>query len=171
MKTIQIDLFDKQSVKNAIKEIQEVKADWKRKANICSEMIAAMLADQIQANLDTIPFTDDLIDVKTHEEQRKSTPMSAMAYGNKVIVRGEEVAFVEFGAGVYHNGAGGKNPLSNAVQFDTLPGGYGKGQGIYKYWFVAHNLISRGTPAYMPIEKAIETIRPQIPTLVRQVFV
>ena len=171
MKTITIDLFNKDSVNKAIAEIEAVKSEWERKAKVCSEMIAAMLADQIEANLDAIPYTDDMVDIKAHTPIPKNSPFGVYAYGNKVIVRGEEVAFVEFGAGVYHNGEGGKNPLSEAVQFDTLPGGYGKGQGIYKYWFVAHNLISRGTPAYMPIHNAIEAIKPLIPTAVRQVFV
>lgn len=137
-------------------------------------MIAAMLADQIQANLDAIPYTDDLIDVKNHQFESMTTDWSiltASAHGNKVYIDGAEVAFIEFGAGIYHNAAGQSNPLSQAVQFDTSIGSYGKGQGNRNYWFVAHNLISRGTPEYMPIYRAILAIQPEIPTVIRQVFV
>jgi len=173
MKTVHIDLFDKDSVKNAIAEIEAVKAEWARKANLCAETIAAVLADQIDANLKAIPYTDDLINLKTHQVERRTPHTSIMvasAQGNRVYVDGMEVVFVEFGAGVYHNESV-NNPLSEAVQFETDIGSYGKGQGLQPYWFVAHNLISRGTPAYMPIYRAIIAIKPEIPTLVRQVFV
>ena len=170
MKTIRIDLSSRSSVNNAISELNNVKKEWQRKTNLCSEMIAAALADEIQKNLDAIPFTDDVKDVKTHQQVYRNTTASAYAVGNRVYIKGREIAFIEFGAGIYHN-AGTDNPLSDAVSFDTAIGSYGKGKGNNKYWFIAHNLISCGTPAYMPIYNAIEAIKPQIPTLVRQVFV
>lgn len=174
MKTIRIDVTNRESIRHAIADLESVKKEWQRKANVCCEMIAAMLADQITANLQAIPYTDDLIDVKNHQPVPRlttSSPMAASAHGNKVYIDGAEVAFIEFGAGIYHNGAGQSNPLSQAVQFDTAIGSYGKGQGNRNYWFVAHNLISRGTPAYMPIYRAILAIQPEIPTMIRQVFV
>ena len=65
MKTIRIDAFDKKSVEKAISDLKAVKKEWKRKANLCSEMIAAVLADEIQKNLEAIYMTDDLKDVYT----------------------------------------------------------------------------------------------------------
>ena len=172
MKTIHIDISSRSSVTNAIAELNYVKKEWQRKADLCSEMIAAALADEIQKNLDDIPFTDDMKDVKTHTELPLRSELSAVAVGNQVIVSSAEgeIAFVEFGAGIYHN-AGTNNPLSDNVGFKTYIGSFGKGQGNKKYWFVRHNVISCGTPAYMPIYNALETIKPMIPTLVRQVFV
>lgn len=170
MKTIHIDAFDPKSVNAAIAELKAVKKEWKRKANVCSEMIATALADEINKNLDAIPFTDDIKDIKTHQPVPRNSFASAYAQGNRVYINGQEIAFIEFGAGIYHN-QGVNNPLSEAVQFETGIGSYGKGNGNKKYWFIAHNLISCGTPAYMPIYEAIETIKPMIPTLVRQVFV
>lgn len=171
MRTIKIHLDSAMSVKAAIWELQTIKEDWQRRTNLCSEMIAAALADEIQKNLDAIPYTDDIKDVKEHTVIPKRTDLTATAVGNRIIISGEEVAFVEFGSGAYYNGTGSKNPLSDAVSFDTAIGSYGKGNGNKKYWFIAHNRISCGTPAYMPIYNAIEAIKPQIPTLVRQVFV
>lgn len=170
MKTLHIDVSDRNSVKSAIAELQSVKKEWQRKANLCCETVAAMLADMISENISEIPFSDDLKDIETHQAIPGFPMIAAYAKGNSVFIQGEEVAFVEFGAGIYHN-AGRSNPLSEKVQFDTAIGSYGKGQGNQKYWFVAHNLISCGTPAYMPIYNAIEAIKPMIPTIVRQVFV
>jgi hypothetical protein len=170
VKTIHIEAFDKKSVEQAIKELNSLKAEWQRKANLCAETIAAMLADEIQKNLDPIPMTDDLIDIKTHTPVPRNTYAYSYAQGNRVYIKGQEIAFIEFGAGIYHNSST-NNPLSDAVSFNTTIGSYGKGQGVKPYWFVAHNLISHGTPAYMPIQHAIEAVTPQIPTIVRQIFV
>ena len=169
MKTIRIDIADKSSVENAIKELEAVKREWQRKANLCAETIAAVLADKIEENLSAIPYSDDLINLETHTETPVFPITGVAAQGNRVIVKGQEIAFIEFGAGIYHAGTG--NPLSDSVQFPTEIGSYGKGHGLQPYWFVAHNLISRGTPAYMPIWLAIQDIKQEVPTIVRQVFV
>ena len=172
MKTIQIDVTNKQSIERAIAELRSVKSEWQRKANLCCETIAAKLADMISDNLAAIPFSDDIKDIKTHEAIPRIPIYASYATGNTVIVEenGGEIAFIEFGAGIYHN-QGRSNPLSEKVSFDTAPGSYGLGHGNEKYWFVAHNLISCGTPAYMPIYNAIEQIKYEIPTIVRSIFV
>lgn len=169
MKTIRIDIADKTSVENAIKELRTVKAEWQRKVNLCCETVAAMLADKISENLLAIPYSDDVYDVGTQSPKPTFPILGVEARGNRVYIAGEEIVFVEFGAGVYHNN-GRTNPLGEAVQFDTAPGSYGA-NGLKEYWFFAHNLKSYGTPAYMPIYNAIQAIKPEIPTIVRQVFV
>lgn len=173
MKTIHIDVGDAKSIRDAIADLKEARAEWLRKANLLCETVAAMLADMIAENLSQIPFSDDLKDISTHQATPRIPIYASYAKGNSVIVEenGGEIAFIEFGAGIYHNSSGRNNPLAEKVSFDTGIGSYGKGQGNNKYWFVAHNLISCGTPAYMPIYNAIEAIKPQIPTIARQVFV
>ena len=171
MKTITIDISDRNSVDKAIAELKSVKSEWIRKANLCCETIAAMLADKIEENLSQVPFSDDLIDVGSHQATPGIPIYGVEARGNTVFVEDKEIAFIEFGAGVYYNGDGVENPLSSQVSFSTAIGSFGNGNGNKPYWFVAHNLISRGTPAYAPIYKAIMEITPQVPTIVRQVFV
>ena len=170
MKTIEIDLFDTKSVDKAITELKDIRQEWQRKTKLCSEMIAAAIADEIQKNMDAIPYTDDVINVKTHQPEPRRSALSAYSTGNRVHIGGQEVVFVEFGAGIAHNEAA-HNGLAQRVGFETAIGSYGKGQGNKPYWFIAHNLISKGTPMYAPIVHAIEVIEPQIPTMVRQVFV
>ena len=170
MKTIHIEAFDKSSVDKAIEEVKAIKKEWRRKAKDAEKLIAEELANLINQNLMNVAIADDLINVKEHQQVISPPGVEARARGNTVTIYGENAVFIEFGAGIYHNG-GVDNPLSKAVQFDTSIGSYGKGHGNEPYWFVAHNLISRGTPAYMPINNAIEQIVPMIPTIVRQVFV
>lgn len=170
MKTIYIEAFDKLSVDMAIGKVKAIKKEWRRKAKEAEKLIAEELANLINQNLMNVAIADDLINVKEHQEVYTAPGVEARARGNTVTVYGENAVFIEFGAGIYHND-GVDNPLSKAVQFDTSIGSYGKGHGNEPYWFVAHNLISRGTPAYMPINNAIEQLVPMIPTIVRQVFV
>ena len=176
MKTIHIDLLDSQSIKNAVADLREVEKDWKKKANEAAKEVCREIAMQIRANLEAIPYTDDLKNTKTHEiVQKKDTlgvwDMRETKNGCMVSITGKDIVFVEFGAGYYHNSNGNTNPLGDMVSFSTEIGSYGKGQGLNKYWFVAHNLISCGTPMYMPIYRAILAVKPEIPTIVRKVFV
>lgn len=171
MKTIHIEAFDKSSVDKAIEEVKAIKKEWRRKAKEAEKLIAEELANLINQNLMNVAIADDLYNVKEHQPVISPPGVEARANGNTVTVYGERAVFIEFGAGIYYNGGGVNNPLSKAVQFKTFIGSYGKGHGNEPYWFVAHNVISRGTPAYMPINNAIEQIVPMIPTIVRQVFV
>ena len=175
MKTIHIDLFDPQSCKSAVYELREVKREWERKANEAAKEVCREIAMQIRANLEYIPYTDELKNTKTHEViQRKDNlgvwDLTETKNGCKVTIKGKDIVFVEFGAGAYYN-HGNENPLSEIVEFETDIGTYGKGQGLNKYWFVAQNLISCGTPMYMPIYRAILAVKPEVPTIVRKVFV
>lgn len=170
MKTIHIDIGDPKSVTAAIAELKDVRAEWRRKANLLCETVAAMIADQVSENLSEIDMSDDLKDISTHTATPRFPILGAEARGNQVYIGGEEIAFVEFGAGIYHNG-GHSNPLADKVQFETAIGSYGQGNGNKKYWFVAHNLISCGTPAYMPIYRAIEAVKPKIPMIAREIFI
>ena len=171
MKTISVDILDKNSVANAVAELREFKSEVSRKANLLCETIAAMIADEIDKNFSEIDMSDDLKDITTHTPTPGFPILGVEARGNQVYIAGAEIVFVEFGAGIYHNGNGQQNPLADKVSFDTEIGSFGLGNGNKKYWFVAHNLISCGTPAYMPIYKAIEAVKPQIPTIARQIFV
>ena len=175
MKTIHIDLLDKDSIKSAVSELREVKREWEKKSVDAAKEVCREIADQIRANIELIPYTDDMINVKTHEIIQKKEPMGVWDLtetnnGCKVTIRGKDIVFVEFGAGAHYN-HGNENPLSEIVPFNTEIGSFGKGQGLNDYWFVAHNLISKGTPMYMPIYRAILAVKPEIPTIVRKVFV
>lgn len=176
MKTIHINLLDSDSIKSAVAELREVRRDWEKKANLVAKEVAGQLGGLINAYCSELPYTDEFINLKTHTIEPKKDFIRAWDLrpsknGWTITVKGKDVVFVEFGAGAYHNSNGSENPLSEAVSFNTDIGSYGKGQGLNQYWFVAHNLISRGTPMYMPIYRAILAIQPEIPTIVRQVFV
>ena len=174
MKYITVDILDRNSVQNAVAELKAVKQEWERKAKQAEEAIAQELARLIEANLSAIPYSDDIVDIGTHQETPGILMYGVEVNGSSVTVKGgdnSELAFIEFGAGVYHNGGGQQNPLASEVSFDTAIGSYGNGNGLKPYWFIKHNTISRGTPAYMPIWLALVEIREKAPTIVRGIFV
>ena len=172
MKTIHIDVFDRESLESGLRELRDFRDEFQRKANLACETVAAMLADRISTNLSEIPYSDDVVDITTHTPMPTIPMYASYARGNTVVVEenGGEIAFIEFGAGVYHN-QGRTNPLSDSVSFDTSPGSFGNGNGVKPFWFFEHNKLSFGTPAYMPIYNAIEAIKPEIPTILREIFV
>ena len=171
MKTITIDIADVASVRRAEAELRAIRADWLKRLDRAANAVAEELALLIADNYGDIGYSDDIKDISTHASTPRIPMYAVYARNNVVYVQDQEVAFVEFGAGIYHNAGGTVNPLSSVVSFDTSIGSYGKGQGNNKYWFIAHNLISCGTPAYMPIAKAIEAIKLMAPTIVRRFMV
>lgn len=51
-----------------------------------------------------------------------------------VIAAGEDAVWVEFGAGVYHNGSAGSSPHPKGSELGFTIGGYGKGMGKRQTW-------------------------------------
>ena len=97
MKTIHIDLLDADSVKSAVSELREVKRDWEKKANDAAKEVCREIAEQIRANLEYIPFTDDMKNVKTHEIIQKKEPLGVWDLtetknGCTVTIRGKDQA-------------------------------------------------------------------------------
>lgn len=92
-----------------------------------------------------------------------------------LVLRGKDVAFVEFGAGVYYNGAAGRAPNPLGDQFGFVIGSYGLGKGkkpLWHYWDEesGHYKTSRGTEATMPMYKADMEIRQTFFNVAKQVF-
>lgn len=92
-----------------------------------------------------------------------------------VIAQGEDAVFVEFGAGVYHNGAVGSSPHPNGAELGMTIGSYGKGLGARKVWACGQYgdgraILTRGTPASMPMYNALKSVLNRIDSIAREVF-
>lgn len=95
--------------------------------------------------------------------------------GNGFVIEasGTAVAFIEFGAGVYHNPS---EPYPNPRPAGVVGiGAYGKGYGKRKAWGYRDDkgnlTITRGNPAAMPMWYASEEIRNSILRIAREVFI
>lgn len=109
-----------------------------------------------EGNVHSLPFTFDV---------------SVADDGRLVVAHGDEVAFIEFGAGVYYNGAVGTSPHPKAGNLTI--GSYGKGKGAQETWaYMDENgefVYTHGTIAQMPMYKALLSIAQQVPRIAKEV--
>jgi hypothetical protein len=92
--------------------------------------------------------------------------------GYAIVASGRAVAFIEFGAGVYHNGS---EPYPDPRPAGIVGiGEYGKGYGKRNTWVyrddAGEKVFTHGNPAAMPLWYASEEMRSQIETIARRVF-
>ena len=92
--------------------------------------------------------------------------------GYCILAEGRAVAFIEFGAGVYHNsGEPYPNPRPEGI---VGIGEYGKGYGKRQAWGFRDEsgelVITHGTPAAMPLWYASEEMRNAIKSKFVEVF-
>lgn len=92
-----------------------------------------------------------------------------------VIASGEEAVFIEFGAGVYYNGAAGTSPHPKGEENGFRIGEYGKGQGKRNVWALPgsthdYPILTHGTPAAMPMYHGVQEVLTIIADLAREAF-
>lgn len=92
-----------------------------------------------------------------------------------VIASGREAIFVEFGAGVYHNGSVGTSPHPKGNELGYLIGTYRENsKGRYKAWaFMGADgewKVTRGTRAQMPMYNAMKVVVNEIDKMAREIF-
>lgn len=101
-----------------------------------------------------------------------SVTLKPIENGYCIVAEGQAVAFIEFGAGVYHNpGEPYPNPRPDGI---VGIGEYGKGYGKRQAWGFRNEdgelVITRGTPAAMPMWYASEEMRNAIVSKFKEVF-
>ena len=101
-----------------------------------------------------------------------SVTLEPIADGYCIKAEGKAVAFIEFGAGVYHNpGEPYPNPRPSGI---VGIGEYGKGRGKRQAWGYPDGnggvKITHGNPAAMPMWYASEEMRKNILKIAREVF-
>lgn len=91
--------------------------------------------------------------------------------GYAVVAEGREVAFVEFGAGVFYNGAGAY--LGDRPEGIVGIGQYGNGQGNRKAWGFyrdGEKFVTRGNPPANAMYFAEIDIKRQLEQIAKEVF-
>ena len=101
-----------------------------------------------------------------------SVSLETISNGYAIVAEGHAVAFIEFGAGVYHNsGEPYPDPRPEGI---VGIGGYGKGHGKRQAWGFTNDsgelVITHGNPAAMPMWYASEEMRSKILKIAKEVF-
>ena len=179
-KVITMELTTK-GIEQAIKEIEAYKKDFIKKVDIFREKVAQEITDLAQAGFNSA-LVDDVIPSSPNGSSRTAkVTVDFTSNGNiTVIATGEnekDAIWVEFGAGVYHNGSVGGSPHPEGVKLGYTIGGYGKGRGkgsVWGYYLEPESkkglVLTHGTPATMPMYNAMKTISAKVVTIAREVF-
>ena len=159
-KVIEFGLGD---IGRAIEEVKRYKQEVLQKEKRLLEALAKIGIKEASVRFTTAMY-DGTNDV--------SVKLDEINNGYLIVAEGRAVAFIEFGAGVYHNTSEPyPNPRPHGV---GGIGEYGKGYGKRKAWgYTDENgelVITRGNPAAMPMWYASEELRNSVLKVAREVF-
>ena len=160
-----------EGIERAIREIGEYQNRVERKTEELRRRVAEMIRDEAQMGF-LYAIANDLlnepaeiggVDVTTHENGDISV----------VIATGKQAVFIEFGAGVWHNGAVGNAPNPWGADLGFTIGSYGP-KGARNVWgFRGEDgeiHLTHGVPASMPMYRAVRAITDNIAQIAREVF-
>ena len=155
--------LDKQDIDRAIKELKSYKQEFLKREKRLIEGLAEIGLREASVRFTTAMY-DGTNDVSVRLDETNN--------GYVIVAEGKAVAFIEFGAGVYHNGS---EPYPNPRPDGIVGiGEYGKGHGKRKAWgYMNENdelVITRGNPAAMPMWYASEEIKNSVLKVVKEVF-
>lgn len=152
------------SIQNAIKELEAFRDSLDDKVD---EMLKKL--GEIGVQEASIRFTTAMYDAGVKDVH---VSLEDIDGGYCILAKGKAVAFIEFGAGVYHNPS---EPYPNPRPDGIVGiGEYGKGHGKRNAWGfrdAAGQLhITRGNPAAKPMWYASEEMRKEVVRIFLEVF-
>lgn len=161
-KVIKMNLSAK-SIDQAMKELKAFRNSLESKKEQLLEELA-----NIGVREASVRFTTAMYDGVNDS----SVTLETITNGYRIVAEGKAVAFIEFGAGVYHNpGEPYPNPRPSGI---VGIGEYGKGHGKRQAWGFKDDggelVITHGNPAAMPMWYASEEMRSKILKIAREVF-
>lgn len=151
------------SIAQAIKELKAYQKSLEAKTQQLLEKLG-----EIGVKEASVRFTTAIYDGVNDS----SVTLKPIDGGYCIVAEGKAVAFIEFGAGVYHNpGEPYPNPRPDGI---VGIGEYGKGYGKRQAWGFRDEdgelVITHGTPAAMPMWYASEEMRKAIKQKFVEVF-
>ena len=169
---ITFDLSEEE-IDRAIKEVETFREDFRVKVDTYRKRIAEEIAVNASLNFGS-SIVNDVIKGGSPHNAEVQVSVSERGLVSVVVASGEDAVWCEFGAGVYHNGSvgGSPNPYGNEVGLTI--GSYGKGYGKRQAWgYYGEDgglVITRGTPATMPMYNAVQEVLSKSIAIAREVF-
>lgn len=167
MKSISIELSEK-SIEKAIAEIEAYKNSYAYKMAEFLERLAdagiAVIDQNMNTEGDSSPEHYAYVRINSFGSYSEAT----------IVLQGQDVGFIEFGAGIHYNGASGTSPHPKGQEMQLTIGSYGKGNGAKDFWWYIDETgaprYSQGTKASMPMYKAGVEIRERVFQIAKEVF-
>ena len=170
-KVISVSLSES-GIEKAIQELLAYKQEIIRKTELLRQKVAARLADEARSGFNGA-IVDDLTGKNSPRLADVNVTVDDRDNVSVVVAEGEDAVWVEFGAGVYHNGSVGSSPHPKGAELGFTIGGYGKGNGkkaIWGFYEDGELRLTHGTPARMPMSQAMNTIINDIVSIAMEVF-
>lgn len=166
------------SIRNLQKELEKYHDSLNYKCELLVKRLAEAGIPVIDENMSKAAFTVDEKGIQSGADPQHYTHVKINTFGSyaraDLIVEGKELLFIEFGAGVYYNGAAGTSPHPKGEEFGYVIGSYGKGHGVQKVWgYYADTgelIPTHGVEATMPIYKASLEIAQNVVKIAKEVF-
>ena len=160
-------------IQRAIDEVAKFKADFEKKVETYRKRVADEIRKIASLNFANSIVDDAIIggfprkaDVKVRVDEQGKVSV--------VVAYGKDAVWCEFGSGVYHNGSVGSSPHPKGGELGFTIGSYGKGYGKGKAWGYEDEdgnlVITRGTPASMPMYNAAQEVLRKSVEIAREVF-
>lgn len=174
-----INVFDENSVEQALTALDSYRRTFEQRVSTFTNRLATELQDEAQQIFATSVIDDgsEIVDKKVITKYRNANVDVSVKSesGNTVVViaTGEDAVWVEFGTGIYFNGASGGSPHPNGSKLGMVIGGYGKGHGKRKTWGYYEDgvvQLTHGVPAQLPLYRATISVCDRIAEIGREVF-
>ena len=170
-KRITFDL-SQEGIDKALREVEVYKKEFSKKWETFCQRVAERMRDRAQQG-----FIGAIVDDVLPQSggPRLANVSVDLQMGDDVmliIAQGEDAVWVEFGSGVYHNGMVGSSPNPYGSKIGFTIGSYGtKGkQPAWGFYEDGELKLTRGTPAQMPLYRAVESVLSDLDTIAREVF-
>lgn len=165
-KTIDMNL-SQSSIQSAIKKLERYKRQLATGNKQLVDKLGKLGEEYVQENS---KYTDCDPGTVSHKTNAYGAWNTAVCQVNWT---GSEITFIEFGAGVYFNGNPHGSPHPKGSQMGMTIGDYGYHQGLKESWKKPDGEWTHGTPALMPMWRAINAddgITKMVADVGREVF-
>jgi len=172
-KVINIELSES-SINQAIKELEEYGAAIEQKTELLRKRLADRLGDEAASGFKS-SIVDDII--SSGGDVRNANVEVTVDHSGKnvsvVIANGKDAVWVEFGAGVYHNGSADSSPHPEGARLGYTIGSFGENgsKNVWGYYGGDGKLVlTHGTPATMPVYHAVQTVCREYVAIAKEIF-
>ena len=162
--------LDSSSIRSAIAALRAYEQALPQKAERIRQSVGEIIVNEASAGFNGA-IVDDTINVPP---EQATVQVNSHDSGDStfVVAVGEDAVWVEFGAGVYHNGAVGTSPNPLGAELGYVIGSHGI-RGRQSKWVYARDgskIWTHGTKAVTPMYKAFQEARNQLVEIATEVF-
>ena len=168
---IRLSLTTPGSLDKAIQALKDYQKDIQEKSKLFVDKLGAYGLEVLNINISKIPSSSDGKDIST------SLRRNGDGYTATLTISGDEVAFIEFGAGVKYNTSKGGSLHPKGQELGLTIGSYNprsKNAERPTGWFYidayGRKQHTYGTPTYAPLHNSEMAIISTINLIAREVF-